>query len=145
MSNPIIIIDLDGTMCNISHRVHHVEGMTPDWDAFFADIDKDPPHDWCKKLCNTYEFNCYDIYLVSGRPSRYREVTEKWLEKHDIHYTCLFMRLEGDRRADDIVKREILHSSIPKERVEFVVDDRESVVKMWREEGLICLQCNATS
>ncbi len=54
----------------------------------------------------------------------------------------IFFRRAGDFRADDEVKREIWKEHIqPHYRVLFVVDDRDRVVRMWREEGLVCLQC----
>jgi hypothetical protein len=54
----------------------------------------------------------------------------------------LLMRRDGDRRQDAVVKREALqdirgrgyHPTI-------AIEDRDQVVKMWREEGLTCLQC----
>jgi hypothetical protein len=54
-------------------------------------------------------------------------------------YTLL-MRKDGDFRADHIVKQEILDKHIDKERVLFVLDDRQQVVDMWRRNGLVCFQ-----
>ena len=51
------------------------------------------------------------------------------------------MRKEGDHRRDSIVKKEIYDTLIKDEfDVEFVLDDRQQVVDMWREIGLKCLQ-----
>jgi hypothetical protein len=50
------------------------------------------------------------------------------------------MRKDGDFRADYIVKQEILDAHIPKDRVLFVLDDRQQVVDMWRRNGLMCFQ-----
>ena len=50
------------------------------------------------------------------------------------------LRKNGDRRSDVIVKREML-AGIDKAKVLFVVEDRNRVVKMWREEGLVGLVC----
>lgn len=51
------------------------------------------------------------------------------------------MRSDGDMRPDVSVKRELLRAI---EREGFspwlTIDDRSSVVSMWREEGLTCLQ-----
>lgn len=137
----IVIIDIDNTLSNCKHRTHHVEGMTPDWDAFFGELEKDPPNEWCVNLCRIYSNAGYSVKLVSGRPNEYRMKTMEWLEKHGVPWSQLYMRTNGDRRADDIVKKEILHAHFDKSKVEFVVDDRPPVIKMWREEGLTCLQC----
>ena len=51
------------------------------------------------------------------------------------------MRKNGDFRKDFIIKKEIYEKFIkPKYEVLFVLEDRDQAVKMWREEGLTCLQ-----
>ena len=51
------------------------------------------------------------------------------------------MRKKGDHRKDSIVKKELYEEHI-KNRYEVlcVFDDRNQVVDMWREEGLLCCQ-----
>jgi len=79
----------------------------------------------------------------SGRRESEREVTKQWLYKHGLwmHPQKLYMRQVGDRRTDVEVKRELL-AQIRKDGYEpiVVLDDRASVVAMWREEKLTCLQ-----
>ena len=83
----------------------------------------------------------YVIFLVSGRSEACRKETEKWLTENDISYDMLFMRPEYDIRKDSIIKREIFETHIrPYYNVEFVLDDRNQVVDMWRSLGLKCLQ-----
>ena len=53
----------------------------------------------------------------------------------------LFMRKKDDYRQDAIVKKELYEEHIKdKYYVEAVFDDRDQVVNMWREEGLLCCQ-----
>lgn len=51
------------------------------------------------------------------------------------------MRGDSDRRADDIVKRELL-ARMRADNFDpaSAIDDRRRVVEMWRSEGLICAQ-----
>jgi len=85
----------------------------------------------------------YEIILLSGRTSEFREETEQWLKKHNVEYLALFMRKEGDHRADDIVKREIFNNYIKDFwNVLFVIDDRPRVVRMWRRMGLFVFDVN---
>ena len=49
------------------------------------------------------------------------------------------MRNSGDRRPDVEVKQEIL-DYLPKDRIRYVLDDRDQVVDMRRKNGLTCLQ-----
>ncbi len=75
------------------------------------------------------------IILLSGRDSICRPETEAWLKKHNVLYDELHMRPEGDMRKDNIVKRELYDQHIAgKYNVLFVLDDRDQVVDMWRNE-----------
>lgn len=81
------------------------------------------------------------LLVVSGRDETARRATETWLAFHGIPFDRLLLRRTGDRRADNIVKGEIYDSFIaPHYDVIGVVDDRRSVVKMWRSRGLVCFQ-----
>jgi uncharacterized HAD superfamily protein len=83
----------------------------------------------------------YKIILLSGRKSEARDITLDWLKRHNIYYDDLFMRATGDDRKDDIVKRELFDAHIRDNyQVEFVLDDRDRVVAMWRGLGLKVLQ-----
>lgn len=84
----------------------------------------------------------YQVVLVSGREEKFREVTEYWLRTHRVFPSApLIMRPAGDNRSDEVVKRELYEKYIaPEYKVIVVFDDRNRVVKMWRELGLTCLQ-----
>lgn len=137
----LIICDIDGTLADVGHRLHFVTKKPKNWKGFFEAMIKDSLNVWCAVLLQAMARQGYKIFLVSGRPEDYRSHTEEWLKKHKVTYDKLLMRKAGDFRKDDIVKRELLYK-IGKEKILFVVDDRQSVVDMWRKEGLLCLQCN---
>jgi uncharacterized protein YxjI len=82
------------------------------------------------------------VLLVSGREDRWRAETERWLERHGIIADALFMRRAGDRRKDTVVKREIYQGHIEgRYTVRVVFDDRDQVVRLWRDElDLPCFQ-----
>ena len=51
------------------------------------------------------------------------------------------MRAEGDYRADDVVKGELLDRILADGyHPELVFDDRTRVVNMWRARGIMCAQ-----
>jgi len=153
----IIVCDLDGTLANCEHRVHHVQrwctetgrNRKPNWDAFYAGVREDTVHEAVHQLlihmCGWHihkEWRVHDVIFCTGRPERCRADTEWWLETRTdapSDYTLL-MRKDGDFRADYVVKQEILDAHIPKDRVLFVLDDRQQVVDMWRRNGLACFQ-----
>lgn len=92
------------------------------------------------KNCGHPDHEDYDVLFVSGRPiDPCGKLTEDWLDKHHLFGRHLFMRQGGDHRPDYIVKQEIL-DLLPKNRIRYVLDDRNQVVEMWRRNGLTCLQ-----
>lgn len=128
---PIILCDIDGTLALRGDRDPH------DHDSSMEDAVNEAVA-W---LCN-----CLDpvpIMLVSGRQEKYRPVTEYWLRTHRVlvNQMGLWMRTDGDQRPDAVVKQEFYETCIkPYYPVLLVLDDRDSVVKMWRSLGLTCLQ-----
>ena len=88
------------------------------------------------------------IIYASGREDFCREKTVNWIQdvvKLDIknNHDPLFMRKTGDHRRDVIIKKEIFDREIKgKYFIEFAIDDRNSVVELWRSLGLTCLQCD---
>jgi FMN phosphatase YigB (HAD superfamily) len=137
-----IIVDLDGTLCDVEHRVHHVQGEKKNWKKFFDLMVHDDLNHWCFELMAAMALRNYKILFVTGRDEAYRDPTEEWLKRHAVAYEHLFMRAAIDYRPDSDVKEEIYRELIEKKyQVLFVVDDRKSVVERWREMGLVCLQC----
>lgn len=136
------IIDLDGTLACIDHRLHHVTDGKKDWNAFFEGIPHDTPSEPIVRIVNALRRDNYEIVLCSGRPEKCRESTVEWLQRHKIVYSSLYMRADGDSRPDHIVKMQLLDGIIEDGFEPFIViDDRSSVVQAWRERGLVCLQC----
>lgn len=146
MSNNLplaIIVDLDGTLCDTRHRKHFMEKPPKQWDAFYEAMVDDPCNTHVRSLIHGLANKRYEILLVTGRPEKYRESTKQWLLENGIAFLDerLLMRLDGDFRADDVVKAEIYDEHIEgKYNVRLVLDDRTRVVKMWRSKGLECWQ-----
>ncbi len=125
-----IIVDIDGTLA-----LHH--GRNP-YDT--ARCEEDLVNEPVAAILDDYRHRC-PILLVSGRSEEYRPQTERWLAQHDIRYLALYMRPSGDNRKDAIVKKEIYELEIEgRYNIKFVLDDRTSVVNLWRSLGLLTLQ-----
>lgn len=132
---PCYVFDLDGTVCNVDHRKHWVATSPKNWDAWNAGISEDTPNCAVLDTLNALS-KSFDIVLVSGRGSEYRQQTIDWLRKHDVKFTELFMRSANDRRADDEVKAELADEVEKTYRILGVFDDRQRVVKMWQSRGV---------
>lgn len=142
-----IIFDIDGTLANLDHRLHLVNGPKKDWPEFLARVKDDLPIEqtiFLNNLLNEYtlKYDEFDIVLSSGRSENERKDTEEWLAENGVYYDKLYMRAAGDTRADYVVKLEMLAQMRADGREPWLVfDDRESVVAAWREAGLFVLQC----
>lgn len=137
-----VIVDIDGTLADCEHRRHHVEGEKKDWDAFFEGMDADVPIQGVVRLVEALDRMRHPIVLITGRYERYRQRTIAWLLKWGIPYDQLIMRPEGTIDISDVdLKRSIFRENFRAGDILFTIEDRASVVKMWREEGLLCLQC----
>lgn len=144
--NSAVIVDIDGTLADCNHRRHHVADGNRNWPAFFAGMAEDPLIQPVAKLVSLIAFSRREdinIILCSGRPEDYRQVTEEWLNRHGVAFDELYMRPAGDTRIDHVVKEELLERIISDGYEPFlVIDDRPSVVAMWRRRGLVCLQAD---
>lgn len=137
-----IIFDIDGTIADLNHRLHHIANFPKDYESFHSECHNDTPIEPIINLMIDMYARGYKILLVSGRTDRVKPETVQWLKRHMVPYHKLYMRKNGDWRSDVIVKSEILDEILAKGHfINFVVDDRTSVVKMWRDRGLTCLQC----
>lgn len=136
-----VIFDVDGTLLSNEHRVHHLHKEPKDWEAFGATMHEDTPIEQVVMLARLLRQH-FAIVICTGRMEKYREVTTASFRKHDIWHDMMFMRPTNDHRPDAVVKRELLDEiQAVGFHPQFVVEDRNSVVKMWREAGLVCLQC----
>ena len=135
-----MIFDIDGTLADVSERVHHVNKKPKDWQAFFKGMAQDKAIHAMVRLCNILYASGIRIVLCSGRSERHRRETVRWLKQQGVDYHKLLLRRDGDRRSDVVVKREML-AGLDKSKILFVVEDRSRVVGMWHSEGLVCLQC----
>lgn len=131
-----IIVDMDSTLCvNLTKRPFY----TDDWaDKCLYDTPLIGPISIVRaqKMTGT----C-DIIIITGRKEDGRTQTEEWLKTYNVPYDRLYMRGESDFTKSDSFKEKILKTFIlPKYNVLFAIDDDDKCVKMFRNNGLICLQ-----
>ena len=130
-----VLVDIDGTVAQMNGR-----------SAFaWARVGEDLPKWPIIRLVQSLRASGYAIIFFSGRDSVCRNETVKWLVQYFDWQPAdfqLFMRPQNDNRKDSIVKQELFEQHILNRYfVEFVIDDRQQVVDMWRRTlGLTCLQ-----
>jgi hypothetical protein len=133
-----IIVDIDGTMAFMNDRGPYDDSKV------HTDLPNEPV---VNLVMNMWLYKTTEqIIVVSGRQgtSECRAATESWLDEHLRVPYLLFMRPAGDTRKDAVVKKEIFNAFIKdKYYIQFVLDDRNQVVDMWRKElNLPCFQVN---
>lgn len=135
------MFDIDGTICNGSHRQHWVKTKPKNWNAYNATMHLDTP---ILPVIETLVAlsTLYDIIISSGRQDKDRKVTEDWFKQHGVPYTEMHMRKTGDYRDDTIVKLEMLEDIDKRYDIVAVFDDRVKVVDAWRNAGLYVFDVN---
>jgi hypothetical protein len=150
MSGHIIVCDIDGTISKVGDRIKYLEQEKKNWDSFYAHCGEDEPVEKVIQLVDNLVVEYYKVLFVSGRRESCRESTVTWIQK-EMYLQCMnrcldiLLRSNHDFRPDTIVKKELLDkyladNSYTKDDVAFILEDRSSVVKMWRENGYTCLQ-----
>ena len=76
-----VIFDIDGTLADIEHRRHFVEGKKKDFDAFNAAMVNDTPNEPIVDLLHMClgRFDLTQVIFCTGRMEQYREVTRNFL------------------------------------------------------------------
>ena len=142
----IILCDIDGTLATIGDRAKILEKdklTEKDYDEFNA---RSAASSCIQDIANIIR-NLKDaetkIYLITAREKKWKKITQSWLKLNEIPYDNLLMRNDGDKNSDADVKLKIVKEYVNPKRVWFVLEDRDDVVQMYREElGLTCLQVN---
>lgn len=134
----VILVDMDATLClNTTGRPYYGEGAA---EGMLNDIAIEGT---CALVRRMYE-KC-KVFIVTGREGTPEIIaaTKEWLANHDIKVDELFFRPIKDYSPGDECKKKIYEDNIKgKYNVQFVLEDNCKCVKMWREQGLTCLQPN---
>ena len=158
-----VIFDLDGTLADIDIR--RDKSLKPngklDWDIFAAPnsiMDWDTPNEPVIKMAQMFAKEGFKIVIFSGRNDRGFVATNHWLTKHNVPFDLLVLRpdkfkanswpiADGNPATDEmrfmpdeILKKKMLDTFVDIDDVFLVVDDRDKVVKMWRDLGLNTFQ-----
>jgi len=145
----IYIWDVDGTIADNSHRLHFIGAdTTKDWDSFYKASADDKPIFETITVARALDKAGHTILYSTGRSEDIRQITLDWLMKYRLpqaQHLMLYMRKVGDHREDCVVKSEILDHIFASYGAGLggyggVFEDRQQVVKMYRERGLRVFQ-----
>lgn len=77
----LLIVDIDGTLADASHRLHYIKQEQPDWASFMDPelLIKDTAQPFAREVLNSFRAQEYEMCFLTGRTEAAREATEAWL------------------------------------------------------------------
>ena len=133
-STGVAVVDIDGVVADVRHRLRHLRARPARWDRFFASAADDPllqvGADAVRELAASHP-----IAWLSGRPEGLRGVTEEWLRANALPDGRLWLRPHGDHRPAARFKLGIVRALAASVGVAAVLDDDPAVVDALRAAG----------
>jgi hypothetical protein len=130
----LAVLDIDGVLADVRHRLPHVHRRPKDWDAFFAAAPDDAPLTEGLKRASELAARG-DIIYLTGRPERCRLDTETWLAGHGFPSAIVLMRPDTDRRPARLFKLDEVNRLATSATIDLVVDDDALVIDTLRSAG----------
>ncbi|MEY2473918.1 MAG: hypothetical protein QOK28_3247 [Actinomycetota bacterium] len=141
MARPLAIVDIDGVVADVRHRVHYVEQRPKNWKRFFAAAVRDEPHPEglavVAKLAEDH-----DVVFLTGRPEHLRDDTTAWLARHGLDAFRLLMRPESDRGPSARFKVREVEKLARHRTIAVVIDDDDAVIAAMRSAGYATLHAD---
>lgn len=138
------VIDIDGVLADVGHRLHHLEGPRKDWDGFFGAMDDDSLIDSGRDAVRAASASGLQIVYLTGRPERYRRQTEAWLRMHGLDLGPVHMRPNRDRRPARVFKVGILRHLAAQAPIAYLLDDDHEVIQAARSAGFMAHHADGT-
>jgi hypothetical protein len=146
----LLILDIDGTIADNSHRLHWIEREKPDWDTFLSPdlVAKDIPIPEAQEALDKIflQLKPYSLHVVTGRNESLRDVTELWLDEHFgigpsfTIFDSMTMRPRHNNTTSSSYKEAVLANIIESRGQDFgtalIIDDDPWVLSMAEEFGI---------
>ncbi|MGZ4442219.1 MAG: phosphatase domain-containing protein [Nocardioidaceae bacterium] len=130
----VAVVDIDGTLADVRHRLRHVSAAPKDWAAFFAAMSDDGVLEQGAYTVGRLA-EVYRVVYLSGRPERFRAETRAWLDRHGLPEGELHLRPAGDFRPSSVLKVQVLDRLSEHAEVVVLVDDDPLVLDAARHAG----------
>ena len=135
-----ILCDIDHTISNAAWRDHMI-GVSS-WDEYHAEAEKDQVIEATVTLVRALYRCGHDVIGLTSRPIKFRDLSIKWLVKHDVPIEKLIMRDENDFRPSPELKLDLAKKEFGNDlnrSVLLLIEDRDDVVAAFRAEGVACV------
>jgi hypothetical protein len=134
-----VLVDVDGTLCNVSSVRHYVEADPgkKDFDAFHKASQFCPPHQQALDYCIAAHEAGHAVIVVTARMEMWRYITTQWLNEHvPVPWHGPAMRPQGDYRKDVLVKTDLYNAISAHYRVVGAIDDNPNIIDLWTTLGI---------
>lgn len=132
-----ILVDMDGTLCDVEGVRHYVTGERPDFRSFHEASRFCPTRPQVEAEVRQAAAAGLAVVIVTAREERYERATRDFLVRYRIPHDALYMRPWGDRRRDAVVKAEIL-AQVLRDGFEPIraIEDRLDIAEVWATHGI---------
>jgi uncharacterized HAD superfamily protein len=139
----VAIVDIDGTVADVRHRLHFIETTPKNWKSFFDRMDEDTPIVPMIKLVKALSSKM-TIFYCTGRPANYGSITTNWLNLAELPDTKNLLMRPYKNFTSDVVVKQGQVNTIRKLGYNIVVafDDREKVIQMYKENNIMTFDCS---
>jgi hydroxymethylpyrimidine pyrophosphatase-like HAD family hydrolase len=142
-----VIIDIDGTLADNSHREGHINKNPKDWETFLKPelVAQDSVLPGAQRGIENLRNQKHELIFLTGRNEGLRLVTADWLQQHFglvVNEEWLLMRPIGNMLKPTEYKREQIQrlvTTIDRSHGLVFVDDDPFMWPIYREYGL-CLK-----
>lgn len=136
------IVDMDGTLANVSSIRHLVDGIKTkkDFNAFHRASEFVPSNRQAVEFCIRHHKAGNDILILTARMRMWEGATTRFLDRelapHAPYVTPLWMRADGDYRKDREIKEEIYDEIIKTYDIVAACDDNPAIIELWEDKGI---------
>lgn len=134
----ILLVDIDHTLSDAHWRDH----MMGDWERYHTASQHDEPIQEVIDIVRCLRSAGWACFGFTARPDRYRDLTTRWLRKHNLQFDQILMRPDDSWRPTVQIKSELLAQlllELPDGIPIVLLDDHPDVCKV------LCQHKNVTA
>ena len=136
MRRTAVLIDMDGTLADVSGIRHHVLAKPKRFDRFHAESVDCPANADVVAMAHEARAAGHAVLIVTARRHMWRHHTAWWLALHGVPSDAMFMRGNDDDRRDVEVKRDMLATIRRAWIPVLAIDDNPSIIALWESEDI---------
>lgn len=131
---PIAVLDIDGVVADVRHRLHWI-ATEPRWQEFFDAAEDDTLLQEGAQLAHALAAD-HTIVWMTGRPERLRAITTRWLTANELPEGQLRMHSGNHETLTRALKLQWCQELAESRKLALVVDDDPVIVRTLRDHGM---------